>query len=153
MMVAAVISGFLGQELNAAIILTIVFVSTFVDFLNTYKSGKAAEALKEKVNITASVWRNGKIKEIRVRDIVPGDVFSLTAGDLVPADSVLLESKDLFVNESVLTGESLPAEKSAEAGASRVVYMGTSVISGMGLALAAQTGASAKIGVIVNRLK
>ncbi|MBU6501108.1 MAG: magnesium-translocating P-type ATPase [Patescibacteria group bacterium] len=152
LIVAAIVSGFLGSEINALIILIIVFGSTFIDFLNTYKSGRAAEALKERVNITASVWRNGEIKERRIQDIVPGDIFSLVAGDLVPADGVLFDGKDLFVNESILTGESLPKEKDIVSEENRIVYMGTSVVSGTGSVIAARTGSKARMGEIAGKL-
>ena len=86
-----------------------------IDFVNTYNSAKAAEALQEKVNITAAVMRNGEIKERKIQEIVPGDVFALAAGDIVPADGMLFEAKDLFLNESTLTGESVPVEKTCNA--------------------------------------
>ncbi len=154
LIVAAVISGALGSRLEAGIILAIVFVSAFIDFLNSYRSAKAAEALREKVNITAAIYRAGELKERSIRDLTPGDVFALEAGDLVPADAVLLEGKDLFLNESALTGESLPVEKEMAAGpAARMLYLGTSVVSGKGLAVTVTTGVKTKMGSIADKLK
>ncbi len=153
---AAVISGLLGSHFEAGVIIVIVFVSALIDFINTYKSAKAAEELQERVSITAAVYRNGELKERDIREIVPGDLVALEAGDLVPADATLLEAKDLFVNESVLTGESLPVEKdAATAGVpeTRTVFLGTSVVSGKGLALVVATGMRTKIGSIAHELQ
>ncbi len=155
---AAAVSGVLGSRVEATIILLIVFGSAFIDFFNTYKSAQAAEALQEKVPITAAVMRGGALKELTMREVVPGDVFALEAGDLVPADAVILEAKDLFLNEGVLTGESLPVEKEApgeHAGIDKAntVLLGTSVVSGKGLAIAVATGAHTSVGSIADKLK
>ena len=155
LIVAALVSGALGSKVEAGIILGIVIASAVIDFVNTYRSAKAAEELTERVRITAAIMRNGDLKERSVREIVPGDIFLLEAGDLVPADGLLIEAKDLFVNESALTGESLPAEKgsgNADA-APREVFLGTSVVSGKGTAVAVTTGARTKIGTIADKLK
>ena len=154
LVVAAIVSGFLGSFIEAIVILIIVFGSALIDFINTYKSAKAAEELQEKVNITAAIMRGGKLEERNMREVVPGDVFALEAGDLVPADGVLIEAKDLFLNESVLTGESIPAEKEIDKKPDvRAIYLGTSVVSGKALAVAVTTGARTKIGNIAGQLK
>ncbi|HUZ93241.1 MAG TPA: magnesium-translocating P-type ATPase [Candidatus Paceibacterota bacterium] len=153
LLAAAIISGFLGSPFDSIVIVVIVIGSTLIDFLNTYKSGKAAEKLKERVNVTAAISRDGEIKERKIGEVVPGDVFLLAAGDLVPADSVLIESKDMFVNEGILTGESLPAEKFLQAPETKILYLGTSVVSGRGFAVAVRTGASTEIGKIADKLK
>jgi Mg2+-importing ATPase len=159
LIVAALVSGFLGSHFEAGVILVIVFGSAFIDFFNTYKSAKAAEELQDKVNITAAIWRNGKLEERNMREVVPGDVFSLEAGDLVPADGVLIEAKDLFLNESVLTGESMPLEKEVSENVkggkddSRQIFLGTSVVSGKALAVAVVTGLKTKVGSIADKLK
>jgi Mg2+-importing ATPase len=162
LIVAAIISGILGSHIEAIIILVIVFGSAFIDFFNTYKSAQAAEALQEKVTITAAVMRGGELKERSLREVVPGDVFTLEAGDLVPADAIVIEAHDLFLNEGVLTGESLPVEKeagvatgaSASTGfAARTILLGTSVVSGNGTAVAVLTGAHTSVGNIADKLK
>ena len=142
MIVAALISGVLGSHFEAGVILAIVFGSAFIDFINTYRSAKAAEALREKVTVTAAVLRDGKLEERHVEDIVPGDVFALAAGDIVPADGIVFDAKDLFVDESMLTGESIPVEKEAGRTATRMVFMESSVVSGKGFAIAMATGAN-----------
>jgi Mg2+-importing ATPase len=150
---AAIVSGVLGSRFEAGIILFIVFISAFIDFFNTYKSAKAAESLREKVTITAAVMRNGELKEQNMREVVPGDIVVLEAGDLVPADAILLKSKDLFVNEGVLTGESMPTEKDVLSPAGKQIFLGTSVVSGKGLAVVVVTGTRTKIGNIADKLK
>ncbi len=150
---AAIISGILGSHIEATVILAIVLGSAFIDFINTYKSAQAAEALQEQVTITAGVLRGGEIKERNMREVVPGDVVSLEAGDLVPADCILLEARDLFLNESVLTGESLPAEKMPDKSGEKMLYLGTSVVSGKGTAVAVVTGVKTKVGSIAGKLK
>jgi Mg2+-importing ATPase len=161
LIIAAIISGILGSHVEAVIILVIVFGSAFIDFFNTYKSAQAAEALQEKVTITAAVMRGGELKERPMREVVPGDVFTLEAGDLVPADAIVIEAHDLFLNEGVLTGESLPVEKEGAPGAggtsaaapARTVLLGTSVVSGKGTAVAVLTGARTSVGNIADKLK
>ena len=150
---AAVVSGFLGSRIEASIILVIVLGSAFIDFINTYKSAKAAEALQEQVTITAGIIRNNELKERNMREVVPGDIISLEAGDLVPADATLLDARDLFLNESVLTGESLPVEKTPDKDGERMLYLGTSVVSGKGTAVALVTGTQTKVGSIAGKLK
>lgn len=149
---AALVSGILGSRFEAAVILAIVFGSALIDFINTYRSAKAAEALREKVTVTAAVLRDGKLEERHVHDIVPGDVFALAAGDIVPADAIVFEAKDLFVDESLLTGESLPVEKEVSTPASRTVFMESSVISGKGFAIATATGSRTRVGGIAEKL-
>ena len=152
LIVAALVSGILGSRFEAGVILAIVFGSALIDFINTYRSAKAAEALREKVTVTAAVLRDGKLEERHVHDMVPGDVFALAAGDIVPADAIVFDAKDLFVDESMLTGESLPVEKEAGTAAARTVFMESSVVSGKGFAVATATGARTRVGSIAEKL-
>lgn len=150
---AALVSFALGSRIEASVILAIVFGSALIDFINTYKSAKAAEALQEQVTITAGVIRSGELKERNMREVVPGDIVSLEAGDLVPADAILIEARDLFLNESVLTGESLPVEKNSDVADEKILRLGTSVVSGKGTAIAVNTGADTSVGNIAGKLK
>src|SRR3990170_672141 len=113
LMVAGLISGILGEFVHVAIIFAIVFVSVFLDFYQENKAEKAAQLLKEKVTTTATLLRDNVKQEVKLPEIVPGDIVYLSAGDIVPADARVITAKDLFVNQSALTGESFPVEKTS----------------------------------------
>ena len=140
LLLAAILSGFLGDRTSAAIIIIIVLLSTLLDFINTYKSDRAAEALKSRVRVQAAVYRSGQVIEVPVRNLVVGDVVQLKIGDITPADGEVLDSEHFYVNESVLNGESFPKDK--EAGAE--VYMGSSTISGSANIVITGTGRDTK---------
>ena len=138
-----------------------VVLGVSINFWQSYRSQQAAERLRSSVIPTATVLRNGTWIETPLRNVVPGDVFRLSAGDLVPADARLLESRDLSVQQSMLTGESLPADKMAsaaapdaatDANAPHLVFLGTSVVSGTATALAMATGPKTMFGDIAVRL-
>jgi len=162
LLVASAIAGSLGQHVDALIIVTMVVLGVTINFWQSYRSQQAGERLRVSVNPTATVLRDGAWMDIPLRDVVPGDVFRLSAGDLVPADARLLESRDLSVQQSMLTGESLPADKHASAAgetettgpdAPHLVFLGTSVVSGTGTALAIATGPKTMFGDIAVRLR
>src|SRR6516165_9431940 len=94
-----------------------VALSVLLRFWQEFRSGLAAQRLKDMVPTTATVLRRASeyapatSREIPLRDVVPGDVVHLSAGDMIPADVRLLASRDLFVSQAVLTGEALPVEK------------------------------------------
>ncbi len=161
LLIASLVSGLLGQRLNAAIIVVMVLFSVALNFFQTYRSERAAEGLRQQVAPTATALRDGGWVEVLRRDVVPGDVIRLRAGDLVPADASLLEAKDLHVNQASLTGESLPAEKEALAidpakqdpvEDRGMVFLGTSVVSGTATALVVATGRATAFGDIAARL-
>ncbi|MBS7613978.1 magnesium-translocating P-type ATPase, partial [Candidatus Bathyarchaeota archaeon] len=155
------ISSFFGEIINATIIFSIVFASVFLDFYQESKAEKAAEMLKQRVAVTATVLRDGVKREVRVSEVVPGDVIYLSAGDVVPADARIINAKDLFVDQSALTGESFPVEKTATqlksysssiTEWSNYIFMGTSVVSGSATAVVVRTGSSTEYGKIARRL-
>src|ERR1035437_2782152 len=108
LLLAASLSLFFGDKASFFIIATIILLSVGLDFLNTYRSEKAANALKEKVRVKVQVIRGHKEYLIPISELVPGDIVLLSAGKIIPADGIIAESKDLFTNESSLTGESFP---------------------------------------------
>ncbi|MGZ4859917.1 MAG: magnesium-translocating P-type ATPase [Candidatus Angelobacter sp.] len=159
LLIAAVISGFIGQLLDAGIIVAMVLIGAGVNFYQTYRSKIAIENLRARVAPTATVLRDGRWQETDRKKLVPGDTIRLCAGDLVPSDARLLVSRDLYVQQAALTGESLPAEKEANGeGASstpearNMVFMGTSVVSGTATAIIATTGRQTAFGDIADRL-
>jgi Mg2+-importing ATPase len=161
LLVAGAISGVLGEYPNMIIIFVIVFLSVVLDYYQESKAEKAAEALKEKVTTTATVIRDNNRKEVKLSEIVPGDIVYLSAGDIVPADARAITAKDLFVNQSALTGESFPVEKTLapltakEASITEwtnYLFMGTSVVSGTATAAVIKTGGTTEYGKIAKRL-
>ena len=113
LLIASAASALLGERVNASIIVLMVALSVVLNFVQTYRSHRVAERLRDTVAPTATVLRDGAWSEIRRRDLVPGDVVRLAAGDRVPADARLLEARDLHVQQAALTGESMPVEKDA----------------------------------------
>lgn len=159
LLIAAGISGFIGQMLDAVIIVGMVLTGVSINFYQTYRSTIAIENLRARVAPTATVLRDGRWQEIDRKQLVPGDTIRLCAGDLVPADSGLLTSRDLYVQQAALTGESLPAEKEASGDESSsnpdargMVFLGTSVVSGTAAAVVTATGRRTAFGDIAERL-
>ena len=152
---------FLHNIVDASIILAIVLISGLLGFWQEDSASNAVEKLLALVQVTASVLRNGDVKELPVEDIVPGDIVILNAGDIVPGDCVLLESKDLFVDEAMLTGETFPVEKEVSilpadtALTKRInaLWMGTHVVSGSAKAIVILTGKNTEFGKVSERLK
>lgn len=153
---ASVVSSFVGELVNAGIIVVIVSLSVIVNFVQTFRSQRAADRLRTAVAPLATALRDGAFVEVPRASLVPGDVVRLAAGDLVPADARLLTSKDLHLQQSALTGESMPVEKEAAAGdasEATTVWLGTSVVSGTGTAEVLATGAKTRFGDIAARLR
>jgi P-type Mg2+ transporter len=149
LLLAAAASLSFGDQTSFFIIATIVLLSVSLDFINTFRSERAAAALKDRVRVLVSVRRDGRDGEVAVSDLVPGDIVLLKAGKIIPADGVIIESKDLFTNEAALTGESFPQQKGPDA----EVYMGSGVISGAGTMKVTQTGARTKFAHIAAALQ
>jgi Mg2+-importing ATPase len=146
--VASAASAVLGQVVSSIVIALMILLGVALNFAQAYRSQVAARRLRERVSQRATVMRDGVVCEIPAAGVVPGDVIHLAAGDLVPADGTLASAKDLFLNEAALTGESLPAEKHAAAR----VFRGTSVVSGVGVALIDATGVATEFGRVAAHL-
>ena len=158
------ISMYLGSQMSALLVIVMAVMSVFLSFFQEHKAGAEAEKLSEMVKATATVYRDGRAREIKMREIVPGDIVDLFAGDMIPADLRLISCKDLFINQASLTGESFPVEKSSIAltmpvkstsELSNIAFMGSSVVSGTGLGVVISTGGSAKDvvrGVVVPQM-
>ncbi|MEM2172573.1 MAG: magnesium-translocating P-type ATPase [Thermoproteota archaeon] len=161
LLIAGLISGFFGEVVNMTIILVIVIFSVVLDFYQESNAEKAAEMLRQRVATTATVSRDKVKREVRLVEIVPGDIIFLSAGDIVPADARVISAKDLFVNQSALTGESFPVEKNglplksydqSLTEWSNYLFMGTSVVSGTATAVVVKTGSLTEYGRIAKRL-
>jgi Mg2+-importing ATPase len=161
LLIATGLSLLLHNVVDASIILAIVVISGILGFWQEHSASNAVEKLLAMVQITASVFRDGKEKEIPVDDIVPGDVVMLNAGDIVPGDCLLLESKDLFVDEAMLTGETFPVEKEVSVLAADTalskrtnsVWMGTHIVSGSAKVIVSLTARNTEFGKVSDRLK
>jgi len=152
---------FFGEKISAVLVFAMVLMSVFLSFIQEYRSGKEAEKLSEMVLATATVYRDGKPKEIKIREIVPGDIVDLSAGDMIPADLRIISCKDLFINQASLTGESFPLEKIAGALQNQsnavtelrnIAFMGSSVVSGTALGVVIKTGINTQFGELARRL-
>jgi P-type Mg2+ transporter len=160
LLLAAVLSFFLGEIVDAIIIVGIVLLSGLLGFWQEKRAADAVEKLLAIVRINARVLRDGAWAEAPVEEIVPGDVVLLNAGNIIPGDCLIMESKDLFVDEAALTGESFPAEKRPGVLAEEAplgqrtnsLFMGTHVISGDATAVVVRTGAQTEFGEVSERL-
>lgn len=152
---------FVTGDIEAVIVMGImILASVMITFVQEYRSQKASLALKELIENTCSVTRDGITREIPMDEVVPGDIVTLATGDMIPADAILIWTKDLFINQSSLTGESMPVEKFVDAGIKEsdaqisaldmqdLVFMGTDVLSGQGKAIILKTGQSTFFGDI-----
>lgn len=153
LLAAAALSFGIGEVQEGVIIAAIVLASSILGFFQEYRAANTVAALRARLRNTASVLRDGEIREVPATQIVPGDVVQLKAGSMVPADGIVLEANSLHVDEAPLTGESFPAAKAAspadrEPSAECLLHMGTSVRSGTGRMLVRATGAATQYGTI-----
>ena len=162
LIIAAVVSAFLGDFKDSIAILAIVIVNAILGFRQEYRAEQAMAALKKMAVPTVKVRREGHVHEISARELVPGDIVLLETGNLVPADCRLLESTNLRVEEAALTGESVPVEKDADFVATssaplgdrlNMVFMGTVVTYGRGLGLVVKTGMETELGNIATLIQ
>jgi len=160
LLVASLASLVLGNTTDSIIIFVLVLLGVSINFAQTYRSQRAIDKLREKVTPTATVRRDGSWREIRRRELVPGDIVRLCAGDMIPADGKLIEAHDLYVQQAALTGESLPVEKDARIPdrtldgpeTPNLVFLGTSVVSGTGTFEILKTGSRTAFGAIAAQL-
>ena len=160
LIVAAILSTFLGDRIDAGIILVIVLVSGVLTFWQERDAADAVKKLLAVVGVKAQVVRDSHEIAVPHDNVVPGDVVVLSAGATIPADCLILESTDLYVDEASLTGESFPAEKAVGslptdtplAKRTNAVFMGTHVVSGAARVLVVKTGSSTEFGAVSDRL-
>ena len=174
LIVAAVISGALsiyhmtqgeeGEFVDVIIILAVVLINAVLGVFQESKAEKAIEALQEMSAAKSKVLRDGKVQIVPSEDLVVGDIVLLEAGDAVPADGRILESASMKIEEAALTGESVPVDKISEvisAGEGKevplgdrknMVYMGSTVVYGRGVAVITATGMDTEMGKIAGAL-
>ena len=148
---------------NISVILILVTATTLLDFVEEYRSNRAASKLKDLVATTCTVLRDGKEVSLPIKDVTIGDIIILSAGSMIPADLRLIESKDLYVGQSSLTGESDAVNKNVEtsvtiedldsiADIDNICFMGTSVVSGNAKGVVIKTADSTYFGKIAHTL-
>jgi Ca2+-transporting ATPase len=160
LLVAVVITLFMGEFVDAAIIIMVITINAVLGVVQEVKAGKAIEALQKLTFPRALVRRDGVVKEIHSENIVPGDILILDAGRIISADIRLLESINLQVDESSLTGESVPSKKNASlietnlktalGDRLNIGFMSTIVTSGRGIGVVTGTGMNTEIGKIAS---
>ena len=157
LIVASAVSFYLGQFRDGSILIAIVILNAVIGFYEEWKSENILASLKSLVVDTCNVIRGGKIIEIPVDNLVPGDIVKLAEGDGIPADIRLIESNEYSANEFILTGESLPANKDPLFITDKslpfneiknCVYMGTTVARGDATGIVYATGIQTEIGKI-----
>jgi len=154
--VATIISMFVGEIVDGAIILAIIIPSGLLGFWQEHRAGKTMQSLMSRVQIQVEVIRDGREITIPIADVVVGDLVMLRMGDLVPADLRLLQTIGLMVDESALTGESFPREKSVGdvdvnrplAERTSELFYGTHVVSGTGQGIVVKAGHDTEFGAL-----
>ncbi len=153
----------LTNDFEASLVMGVmILLSVGIRFIQEYRSQKASLALKELIETTCGITRDGVTTEIPIDEVVPGDIVNLSTGDMIPADARFIWTKDLFVNQASLTGESMPVEKlvqveepTAEDTAldlANLAFMGTDVLSGQGRAIILKTGNDTFFGDIASNV-
>ncbi len=161
LLIAAGISIFMGETIEAISISTILFLNAFMGFLQEYRTEKILETLDNMVTPNSNVIREGKICSILASKIVIDDLIFVRAGDTIPADSVILKSNSLQVDESILTGESIAVDKEKDENLDdkndlnkkNILYMGTAVVKGEAIARVVQTGMKTQMGKIADMIE
>ncbi|GIN61471.1 calcium-transporting ATPase [Robertmurraya siralis] len=159
---AVLISGLLGEYIDAIAIIAIIILNGFLGFFQERKAEKSLQALKELSAPSVMVMREGEWEKIPSKELVPGDVVKFSSGDRIGADVRVIESKSLEIEESALTGESLPVAKTTEplekdnigmGDMENMAFMGTMVTRGSGIGVVVGTGMKTAMGQIADLLQ
>jgi len=161
LIVALVVSIFIGERIDAIIIGIILVLNAIFGFIQEYRAEKSIEALKKLASLKATVIRDGKEKDIDAKLLVPGDIVKLETGDKIPADSRLFEIINLETQEAALTGESTPVRKEVKVLAEKIsladrinmVFSGTIITNGRGKAIVTGTGMQSEMGKIAKLIE
>ena len=162
LIIAALISALISDWKDAIAILVIVILNAILGFVQEYRAEQAMQALKKMAAPLVRVRRDGHVIEIEASQLVPGDIILLEAGNAVPADARLIESASLRVTEASLTGESHAIDKNTATlvgedlplgDRHNLVYMGTAVNYGRGVAVVIETGMRTQLGRIAELIQ
>lgn len=162
LMIAALISMFVGERIDAIVIMAIVVLNALIGLIQEARAEEALKALQDMSSPNAKVIRDGVEKVIPSKEIVVGDIVVLEAGDLVPADIRLIKSNSLKIQEASLTGESIPVEKFAQSVSDELAALGDRknmayssgmVTYGRGKGVVVAVGMSTEVGKIATMLQ
>ncbi|WP_075823386.1 calcium-transporting P-type ATPase, PMR1-type [Clostridium perfringens] len=162
LIIAAIISAFLGEISDALIILLVIIINAVIGVIQESKAEKALDALKELSTPKALVKRDGSLKEILSEDIVPGDIVIIDSGRYIPGDLRLIDTANLKIEESAFTGESVPSEKDASflpdkeipiGDQNNMAFMSTLATYGRGVGVVVGTGMNTEIGKIAKMIE
>lgn len=162
LIIAAIISAFLGEISDALIILLVIIINAVIGVIQESKAEKALDALKELSTPKALVKRDGSLKEILSEDIVPGDIVIIDTGRYIPGDLRLIDTANLKIEESAFTGESVPSEKDASflpnkeipiGDQNNMAFMSTLATYGRGVGVVVGTGMNTEIGKIAKMIE
>lgn len=162
LIVAALVSAFVGEVQDTIVIIAIVLINAALGVRQEYRAEQAIAALKKLAVPTVRVRRQGDVEEVSATDLVPGDIVLVEAGNLIPADGRILSSTNLKIEEATLTGESEPVDKREESingdgiplgDRKNMAYMGTTVVYGRGELVITETGMKTELGKIAGLIQ
>jgi potassium/sodium efflux P-type ATPase len=162
LLIAGIVTLLLKEYIDSGVIFAVVIVNAIIGFIQEYKAEESVRALKKMVVPKAKVLREGKEKEINSEELVPGDIVLLVSGGKVPADLRLAHTIELKIDEAMLTGESVPAEKTTSAiredrltpGDQRnIAFMGTIAVTGRAKGIVVETGHKTVLGQIAEKVR
>jgi P-type Ca2+ transporter type 2C len=162
LIIAGVISAFIGEVSDTIVIAIIIVLNAIIGFIQEYRAEKAMEALQKMAAPECEVVRNGQEIKIPAEELVPGDIVLLKAGDTVPADIRITEAETLRINEASLTGESNPVDKTIEplkekdlqpGDKTNMAFRGTAVTNGHATGIVVTTGMKTELGKIAGMLE
>lgn len=151
LLLAAALSFFIGDKIDAILILIILLLNGLLGFWQEFKASKEVEALRKIEVLFSRVIRDGEETKLPAYKLVPADLVVLEAGDKIPADGILIESYNFSTNESMLTGESLPVIKSIHEKDNQI-FFGATVSTGRGVMKITATGLKTKFGKVAENL-
>lgn len=156
LVIAAGVSFWYGEIIEGWAIMVVILINTAIGFFTELRAVRSMEALFKLGTVTTRVRRDGTVKEIDARDLVPGDIVLVEGGDIITADMRILQASKLQVNESALTGESMPVNKTVDplpeetilADRATMLYKGTAISRGAGEGVIVSTGSDTELGHI-----
>lgn len=160
LLIICIVSAILGEYKSSVIVFLMILLSVGLSYILDRRSNLAVDSLGKRVQSRTYVVREGVEKEIKMAEVVPGDIVILHSGAIIPADLRIISAKDFFVSESALTGESMPVEKTPTSKSEKTsvlelenaCFMGTNVVSGTARGVVVNTGIKTIFGAISEKL-